>query len=52
MISLPIASPFVVLVLATLAVVLGRRRTAVSTLLECGLGPCPDNPPGSELLAK
>lgn len=29
MISLPIASPFVVLVLATLAVALGLRRTAV-----------------------
>ena len=25
---------------------------AVSTLLECGFGPCPDNPTGYELLAK
>ena len=25
---------------------------AVSTLLECGFGPCPDHPTGYELLAK
>jgi hypothetical protein len=25
---------------------------AVSTLLECGFGPCPDNPTGYELLQK
>jgi hypothetical protein len=24
----------------------------VSTLLECGFGPCPDNPTGYELLQK
>jgi hypothetical protein len=26
--------------------------SAVSTLLECGFGPCPDNPTGYELLQK
>jgi disulfide bond formation protein DsbB len=32
--------------------VLVALASAVSTLLQCGLGPCPDNPTGYELLAK
>jgi len=45
MISLPIALPFVVLVLIVLA-------NAVSTLLGRGFSPCPDDPTGYALLAR